>query len=126
MKREIDKIQAIHPECVLGRYLSGDAILERKADLERVIFPFYFNLSQKEALENALTDSVAVSMGPTGTGKVQTVLKIIANLSFIEGKSGLVVSNNNEAVFNIIEKACDAKAGVKRLGAGRKKFCRVF
>lgn len=65
-------------------------------------------------------------MGPTGTGKVQTVLKIIANLSFIEGKSGLVVSNNNEAVFNIIEKACDAKAGVKRLGAGRKKFCRVF
>ena len=35
---------------------------------------------------------------------------------------GLVVSNNNEAVFNIIEKACDAKAGVKRFGSWKKKI----
>ncbi len=126
LKREIDKIQAIHPECVLGRYLSGEAILERKADLERVIFPFYFNLSQKEALENALTHSVSVIMGPPGTGKTQTILNIVANLIFNERKSVAVVSNNNEAVFNIIEKLGKKHYGFLAALLGRKEKREAF
>ena len=42
--------------------------------------------------------------GPPGTGKTQTILNILANLVAIQGKSVAVVSNNNEAVKNVIEK----------------------
>ena len=72
--------------------------------MDGIIFPFRFNLSQKRALENALTHSVSVIEGPPGTGKTQTILNIIANLIAVQGKSVGVVSNNNEAVKNVIEK----------------------
>ena len=72
--------------------------------MDGIIFPFRFNLSQKKALENALTYSISVIEGPPGTGKTQTILNIIANLIAVQGKSVGVVSNNNEAVKNVIEK----------------------
>ena len=104
LKREMDKITFVHPESVLGRYLNRQPIRERTPEMDGIIFPFRFNLSQKKALENALTHSVSVIEGPPGTGKTQTILNIIANLIAVQGKSVGVVSNNNEAVKNVIEK----------------------
>jgi superfamily I DNA/RNA helicase/very-short-patch-repair endonuclease len=67
------------------------------------IFPFGFNLSQKAATEKALTEQISVIEGPPGTGKTQTILNIIAN-AVMNGKTIAVVSNNNAATANILEK----------------------
>jgi len=67
------------------------------------IFPFGFNASQKDAVYNALTRKISVIEGPPGTGKTQTILNIIAN-AIINGDSVAVVSNNNSATKNIIDK----------------------
>lgn len=54
-------------------------------------------------MESALTHQVSIIQGPPGTGKTQTILNIIANL-LLENKTVLVVSNNNSAVENVVEK----------------------
>jgi hypothetical protein len=104
LKREIEQLTFVHPESVLSRYLNQQAIEQRTPDTDSIIFPFRFNLSQKAALENAIKNSISVIEGPPGTGKTQTILNIIANLVAVQGKSVAVVSNNNEAVKNVIEK----------------------
>ena len=104
LKQEMEQLTFVHPESVLSRYLNRQAIESRTPDSNSIIFPFRFNLSQKAALENALTSSISVIEGPPGTGKTQIILNLIANLVAIQGKSVAVVSNNNEAVKNVIEK----------------------
>lgn len=68
-----------------------------------VIYPFGINLSQKKAIVNALENRISLIQGPPGTGKTQSILNIIANL-IIQNKSVAVVSSNNEAVKNVLEK----------------------
>lgn len=92
----------VDKESVLYKYLMKLPVEKRNSD-NRIIFPFSFNLSQKTALEIALTNSVSIINGPPGTGKTQTILNIVANL-VASGKSVAVVSNNNEAVRNVQEK----------------------
>ena len=104
LKREMDCLTYVHPESVLSSYLNRTPIQSNVLGTEHVIFPFRFNLSQKKALENALTSSISVIEGPPGTGKTQTILNIIANLVAVQKKSVAVVSNNNEAVKNVLEK----------------------
>ena len=104
LEREMARLQFIHPDSVLSKYLNQQPIDERPLDEMKLIFPFRFNLSQKAALEKALTHSISVIDGPPGTGKTQTILNILANLVAMQGKSVAVVSNNNEAVKNVWEK----------------------
>lgn len=104
LQKEMEKLTFVHPESVLSRYLNNQKIELRIPDVNSIIFPFSFNLSQKKALENALTHSTSIIEGPPGTGKTQTILNIISNLVAIQQKSVAVVSNNNEAVKNVIEK----------------------
>lgn len=104
LRQELDRLTFIHPESVLGRYLLQKPIERRPTELDRIMFPFSFNLSQKIALEQALTNSISVIEGPPGTGKTQTILNILANLVAVQGRSVAVVSNNNEAVKNVSEK----------------------
>lgn len=111
LQREMDQLTFVHPESVLSRYLNGQTIEVRIPDTNSIIFPFHFNLSQKAALENALTNSISVIEGPPGTGKTQTILNLIANIAAIQGKSVAVVSNNNEAVKNVIEKMAKQNYG---------------
>lgn len=68
-----------------------------------LIYPFGINLSQRQAIINALENRVSLIQGPPGTGKTQSILNIIANL-IIQNKSVAVVSSNNEAVKNVLEK----------------------
>lgn len=60
------------------------------------------NLSQKNALENALNQRISIIEGPPGTGKTTTILNILANLIY-QNKKVLVVSKNNSAIENIVE-----------------------
>ena len=68
-----------------------------------LLFPFGCNESQFNAVSNAMSGKLSIIEGPPGTGKTQTILNIIANM-LINGKTCLVVSNNNPAVENIVEK----------------------
>lgn len=104
LQREMSQLTSIHPESVLSYYLNHRPIELRTLDINSTIFPFRFNLSQKAALEKALTYSISVIEGPPGTGKTQTILNLIANFVAVQGKKIAVVSNNNEAVNNVIEK----------------------
>ena len=126
LQKEINQLIFIHPESVLSSYLNRQPIKTRNAHINSIIFPFRFNLSQKSALENALTNSVSVIEGPPGTGKTQTILNLIANLAVVQGKSVAIVSNNNEAVKNVSEKMTKQNYGFLTAFLGRcsnqKKF----
>ncbi len=84
------------------------------------VFPFGCNASQEKAVKAALQNQISIIQGPPGTGKTQTILNIIANL-LIARKSILVVSNNNSATENVMEKL--AKSGLRFLVAplGKKE-----
>ncbi len=114
-------IEKVIPKTILHSFLKGELPSEEKKDdnkhivffkiitlfknkeKEFPIFPFGFNISQKQAVDNALNNNLSVIEGPPGTGKTQTILNIIANL-VIRGQSAAVVSSNNSATKNIIDK----------------------
>ncbi len=75
----------------------------KKSMTDTILFPFGCNASQERAVKAALSNQISVIQGPPGTGKTQTILNIIANL-LMEEKSILVVSNNNSATENVLEK----------------------
>lgn len=123
--KEMKRLNFIHSESVLGSYLGNQLISRRNIEDNTLIFPFQFNLSQKDALEKALSHSISVIEGPPGTGKTQTILNILANL-IIRKKSVAVVSNNTEAVKNVIEKMEKQGYGFLNALLGRKEYQEAF
>lgn len=102
LKKYYEKIDYISDNTVLSKYLNPASTLE-KEEFNNVIFPFGCNQSQYKAVKNALENQISVIQGPPGTGKTQTILNILANI-LISGKSVVVVSNNNSATLNVLEK----------------------
>jgi DNA polymerase III delta prime subunit len=68
-----------------------------------LIFPFGCNMSQKMAVQRAMQHPVSLVQGPPGTGKTQTILNLIGNMLLLK-KRVAVVSNNNSAIANVLEK----------------------
>jgi Type III restriction enzyme, res subunit./Protein of unknown function (DUF2726)./Viral (Superfamily 1) RNA helicase. len=88
---------------VLADYLTARNSLDTIKNENTIIFPFGFNSSQKKAVERAFENKISIIEGPPGTGKTQTILNIIANI-IMSGKTVAVVSNNNSATANVVEK----------------------
>jgi hypothetical protein len=109
----------VHPDSVLATYLSG-ARIGRLQSPEAMIFPFGSNLSQKEAIVNALQNRVSIIEGPPGTGKTQTILNLVANILCREGATVGVVSSNNSAVDNVYEKLKEKGIGFVAANLGRR------
>lgn len=110
LKKNYDRISFIPDNRALGLYLNTNkkpAIL----DCKDVIFPFGCNQSQYKAVKNALANQLSIIQGPPGTGKTQTILNIISNL-IILGKTVIVVSNNNSATQNVLEKLSKPEYGM--------------
>lgn len=99
---QYDKITTLDTSTVLYKYLSQEKF-ELTKESQFPIFPFGFNISQEAATNRALTEQISVIEGPPGTGKTQTILNIIAN-SIINNKTVAVVSSNNAATSNVLEK----------------------
>lgn len=99
---QYEKLSFVSEKSVLGAYLTAGAIVQNDA-VAMPIFPFGFNLSQKRAVETAFTNSISIIEGPPGTGKTQTILNIVANVVY-RGLNVAVVSGNNSATDNVIEK----------------------
>jgi superfamily I DNA and/or RNA helicase/very-short-patch-repair endonuclease len=98
-----NKIDFVSEDNILSAFLTGKLHKTNLTNTEISIYPFGFNISQKVAIDNALTNPLTIIEGPPGTGKTQTILNIIAN-AVMCGESIAVVSNNNSATANILEK----------------------
>lgn len=102
LNKQYNRIKKISPDSVLAKYLNYEELKAKDNDTQ-LIFPFGFNISQKEATKKAMINQISVIEGPPGTGKTQTILNIVANAIF-NGKTVAVVSNNNSAIENVLEK----------------------
>lgn len=124
LQGHVEKITEVPEERLLSKYLTRNELFDKNTNPQSLIFPFGCNNSQMEAVEKALSHSMSVIEGPPGTGKTQTILNIIANV-LTQGKTVLVVSNNNAAVENIKEKLASDKYKldffVAQLGSSNKK-----
>ena len=109
LSKQYEKISDfVGDDTPLAIYLNSDKYKNIKRTSNSPIFPFGCNSSQYNAVKNALENQISVIQGPPGTGKTQTILNIIANL-LINGKTIQVVSNNNSATANVLEKLSGPK-----------------
>ncbi len=70
---------------------------------------FPLDENQEAAIRAALSAPVSFIQGPPGTGKTETILNL-ANRAARLGKTVAIVSTNNSALENIVEKINDPKA----------------
>jgi len=121
------KIDSIPTDSVLGAFLSGEISKLKidKTETRGAIYPFGFNASQKNAVDIALSNPLSVIEGPPGTGKTQTILNIIAN-AVIRGDSVAVVSNNNAATKNVLDKLENNGIGFIAAYLGNKENKKSF
>lgn len=103
LAKSYQRITFIPEDCILANYLNGTISIGSSNCKPIEIFPFGFNISQKNAVNKAFSNSLSAIEGPPGTGKTQTILNIIAN-AVINGQSIAVVSGNNSATKNVYEK----------------------
>lgn len=98
-----DAVKFIDEKSAAACYVNPAEHGPRKLRHSYLIYPFGCNASQKKAVANAFEQQISVIQGPPGTGKTQTILNIIANI-VCHGKTVMVVSNNNSATANVLEK----------------------
>lgn len=112
LEKRITNISFIGEDSALALYLYGNTKhnLAIKSP-QFLVFPFGCNNSQYRAVDMAMKNRISVIKGPPGTGKTQTILNMIANI-VIQGKTVLVVSSNNSAIENVLEKISDPKKGI--------------
>ena len=120
LSKHFDKVSFVGDTSALANFLEPSKRIERYTP-GPLIFPFGCNQSQFQAVKNAMENQISVIQGPPGTGKTQTILNIIANL-LIKNKTVLVVSNNNAATLNVMEKLSQEKYGMDFLVAPLGSF----
>lgn len=102
-RKSFERLGFIHPESALATYLRAAAIDPPQAPVQ-AIYPFSSNISQRDAVDQALGHQISVIEGPPGTGKTQTILNIVASIVAEGDQSVAVVSSTNSAVDNVREK----------------------
>ena len=122
LKKYYDQLNFVGSETVLANYLEPKTNPVKLRETGPLIFPFGGNASQFQAVEKAMCSQLSVIQGPPGTGKTQTILNIIANL-LIRNQTVQVVSNNNSATENVLEKLARPNIGLDFLVAtlGRRE-----
>ncbi len=108
LQKQYEKLDFVADNTAMAIYLNPDKHKIKEYSVSNLIFPFGANASQFKAVEAALNNQISVIQGPPGTGKTQTILNIIANL-LVNNKTMQIVSNNNSATENILEKLASPK-----------------
>lgn len=98
-----NKIEYIDKNSMLAKFISQNLSSENYEFEQNIVYPFGFNKSQAQAVNKALSNELSIIQGPPGTGKTQTILNIIANI-VMSGQSVAVVSSNNSATKNVLDK----------------------
>ena len=101
--RQYQSINFIGDNCAAAAYLNPDEFHPFKCTAPILIYPFGCNASQQKAVQAAFENQISIIQGPPGTGKTQTILNIVANI-IAQSKTVMVVSNNNSAISNVVEK----------------------
>lgn len=101
--RQYQSIDFIGDNRAAAPYLNPNEFKPQKFVASTIIYPFGCNASQQKAVQAAFENQISIIQGPPGTGKTQTILNIVANI-LCQGKTVMVVSNNNSAITNIVEK----------------------
>jgi hypothetical protein len=96
-------LNTVSGSSILSGFLDARVPETAREVVPDLIFPFGCNMSQKLAVKQAIQNPVSIVQGPPGTGKTQTILNLIANLLLLD-KQVAVVSNNNSATANVLEK----------------------
>ena len=128
LEKQYEMLTFVRDDSAMALYLAPEKYKMRSYPKGTLIFPFGGNASQFRAVERALNNQLSVIQGPPGTGKTQTILNIIANL-LIHGKTVQIVSNNNSATQNVLDKLASPKYNMGFLVAAlgnadnKKKFC---
>ena len=120
-----EKIDFIDKELTAAPYLNPNEYHVKKHRVSDLIFPFGCNSSQEKAVTAAFENQISVIQGPPGTGKTQTILNIIANI-LVQGKTVMVVSNNNSATANVLEKLQKYGLGFIVAPLGKRENKEVF
>lgn len=116
LRQKYDNLKYLFKGSLLASYCYPETFKSEQQFCPMMIFPFGCNESQYDAVKNALENRLSVIQGPPGTGKTQTILNIVANL-LLYNKNCLIVSNNNSAVANVVEKLSQPKYGLDFLVA---------
>lgn len=116
LKKQYENLTFVSKDSALAVYLNAEEHPLQQHSCDFVIFPFGGNASQFKAVRNALTSQMSVIQGPPGTGKTQTILNILANL-LVQNRTIEIVSNNNSATENVLEKLASPKYGLDFLVA---------
>lgn len=103
LKKQYEKLSFVGEDTAMAAYLNPGKHQPTARRKTKPLFPFGGNASQFKAVTAALDNQISVIQGPPGTGKTQTILNIIASL-LAENKTVLIVSNNNSATENVLEK----------------------
>lgn len=124
LQKQYEKLEFVGNDTAMANYLNPSEHKAQTYNKSNLIFPFGGNASQFKAVENAMCNQISVIQGPPGTGKTQTILNIIANL-LVDRKTVQIVSNNNSATENVLEKLASPKYNmgflVAALGNSRNK-----
>lgn len=123
--KQYNKLDFIREDSVLAFYLDDDAPPRRHAGKSGLLFPFGCNHSQFSAVYRAFENQVSLIEGPPGTGKTQTILNIVANAIF-RGKSVAIISNNNAATENVLEKLQKYQLDFLAAPLGKKENKQAF
>jgi hypothetical protein len=126
-RKFVETISKVNKDSVFKFFVNPNSFVPQKVNQQSLLFPFGCNNSQYTAVQNALSNRISIIQGPPGTGKTQTILNILANV-ILNGKCALVVSQNNNAIFNIKEKLAAKKYGLDFLVAtmGRLENVKSF
>lgn len=125
LTKQYEKISFISESRAIAVYLNPQIYKPATRHASTLVYPFGCNASQQKAVQAAFENQISIVQGPPGTGKTQTILNIIANI-LVQGKTVQVVSNNNSAIANVLEKLSKYDMGflVALLGsaANKEKF----
>ena len=119
------EIDFIDESLTVAPYLDAEKYKPHTMHSSTLLFPFGCNSSQAKAVKNAFEKQISVIQGPPGTGKTQTILNIIANI-LLRNQTVIVVSNNNSATANVLEKLQKYGIGFIVAPLGRRENKELF
>ncbi|BCZ45903.1 hypothetical protein psyc5s11_19700 [Clostridium gelidum] len=96
-----EDISVINPNSALVNYLNPKSI-EIRDDFDFAIYPFGFDLNQKEAVEKALSSQINIIESSSVTSRTEVILNITAT-AVLEGKSVAIVTKDDFSVLKYLE-----------------------
>lgn len=96
-----ENISVINPNSALANYLNPKSI-EIGDDFDFAIYPFGFNLNQKEAVEKALNSKINIIQSSSIADRTEVILNVAAT-AVLEGKNVVIVVKDNFSALKYLE-----------------------